>query len=118
MLTPSRAEAGNLRYDLWQDQAEPARFVLDELYRDAAAVAAHRDTAHFRAYLARINDLAERRPAERRAGKECVSTCRSPSPPAHSKTTHTLAPTPSHPPPLTHITTHTPPPTHHPPPTP
>ncbi|TMV66792.1 antibiotic biosynthesis monooxygenase, partial [Thioclava sp. BHET1] len=31
MLVPSRAEAGNLRYDLWQDQSEPTRFVLDEL---------------------------------------------------------------------------------------
>lgn len=60
MLTPSRAEAGNLRYDLWQDQAEPARFVLDELYVNAAAVAAHRETAHFRDYLARIGELAER----------------------------------------------------------
>lgn len=60
MLAPSRAEAGNLRYDLWQDQAEPGRFVLDELYTDAAAVAAHRETAHFRDYLARIGDLAER----------------------------------------------------------
>ncbi|MFC3676751.1 putative quinol monooxygenase [Ferrovibrio xuzhouensis] len=60
MLASSRAEPGNLRYDLWQDQADPARFVLDELYRDAAAVAAHRETAHFRAYLAKINDLAER----------------------------------------------------------
>jgi quinol monooxygenase YgiN len=60
MLAPSRAEPGNLRYDLWQDQAEPARFVLDELYVSDAAVAAHRETAHFRDYLARIGDLAER----------------------------------------------------------
>jgi quinol monooxygenase YgiN len=60
MLVPSRAEPGNLRYDLWQDQAEPNRFVLDELYVSAAAVAAHRETTHFRDYLARIGDLAER----------------------------------------------------------
>ena len=32
MLAPSRAEAGNLHYDLWQDQTDPDRFVLDELY--------------------------------------------------------------------------------------
>jgi len=60
MLAPSRAEAGNLRYDLWQDQADPNRFVLDELYVDAAAVAAHRATPHFQAYLSKINDLASR----------------------------------------------------------
>lgn len=60
MLAPSRAEPGNLRYDLWQDQADPARFVLDELYSDNQAVAAHRATPHFQNYLATINDLAER----------------------------------------------------------
>ncbi len=60
MLAPSRAEAGNLRYDLWQDQSEPARFVLDELYTSSDAAAAHRATPHFQAYLAEIGDLAER----------------------------------------------------------
>ena len=62
MTTPSRAEPGNLRYDLWLDHANPDRFVLDELYTDNAAVAAHRETPHFRNYLSRINDLAERTP--------------------------------------------------------
>lgn len=60
MLAPSRAEPGNLRYDLWEDQGEPDRFLLDELYRDADALAAHRDTPHFQAYLAAISALAER----------------------------------------------------------
>lgn len=60
MPIPSRAEPGNLRYDLWRDQGDANRFVLDELYADAAAVAAHRETPHFRAYLARIADVAER----------------------------------------------------------
>ena len=56
----SRAELGNLRYDLWQDQSDPNRFVLDELYADADAVAAHRETPHFQNYLSQIGDLAER----------------------------------------------------------
>jgi quinol monooxygenase YgiN len=60
MAPACRAEPGNLRWDVWRDPAEPARFVLDELYVDADAVAAHRETPHFKAYLARINDLAER----------------------------------------------------------
>lgn len=60
MLAPSRAEPGNLRYDLWQDQSQPDRFFLDELYVDGEALAAHRATPHFQAYLAVINDLAER----------------------------------------------------------
>lgn len=60
MTEPSRTEPGNLRYDLWQDQADPGRFLLDELYRDGAAVLAHRATPHFQNYLTKINDLAER----------------------------------------------------------
>ena len=60
MAPHSRAEPGNLRWDIWQDQAEPGRFVLDELYQDGAAVAAHRETPHYLDYRARINDLAER----------------------------------------------------------
>ena len=60
MNAASRAEPGNLRYDLWQDQTDPARLVLDELYADREAVVAHRATPHFQNYLSVINDLAER----------------------------------------------------------
>ena len=60
LQTASRAEPGNLRWDIWRDQANPERLVLDELYIDATDVAAHRETPHFKAYLAVINDLAER----------------------------------------------------------
>ncbi|RFU49644.1 putative quinol monooxygenase [Paraburkholderia sp. DHOC27] len=60
MTTPSRAEAGNLRYDLWQDVDKRDRFVLDELYLNSDAVASHRATAHFQHYLSRINTLADR----------------------------------------------------------
>ncbi len=60
LIEPSRAEPGNLRFDIWQDQANSNRFVLDELYVDNAAVIAHRATVHVRAYLTQINDLADR----------------------------------------------------------
>ncbi len=60
MVTPSRNEPGTLRWDIWQDQADPSRFVLDELYLDHAAIAAHRETPHFKHYVSRINELAER----------------------------------------------------------
>lgn len=60
MAPHCRAEPGNLRWDVWQDNADPGRFVLDELYRDHAAVAAHRETPHFKHYLSKIGDLAER----------------------------------------------------------
>ena len=60
MVAPSRAEPGNLQYDLWQDHADAGRFVLEELYTDDAAVAAHHASPHFEKYSSRINDLAER----------------------------------------------------------
>lgn len=60
MVAPSRAEPGNLRWDVWRDQADPARFVLDELYVDSAAVAAHRETPHFKTYVSKVGDLADR----------------------------------------------------------
>ena len=60
MVVPSRAEPGNLQYDLWRDHADAGRFVLEELYADDAAVAAHHATPHFKKYASGINDRAER----------------------------------------------------------
>ncbi len=60
MAPHCRAEPGNLRWDVWRDQSQHGRFVLDELYVDGAAVAAHRVTPHYKNYLAQIPDLADR----------------------------------------------------------
>ncbi|MBY3095226.1 antibiotic biosynthesis monooxygenase [Rhizobium laguerreae] len=60
MVPHCRAELGNLRWDVWRDQANPERFVLDELYRDGDAVEAHHGTPHYQDYLARIPSLADR----------------------------------------------------------
>ncbi|MGE3332350.1 MAG: putative quinol monooxygenase [Rhodospirillaceae bacterium] len=62
MITACRAEPGNLRWDVWQDRDDPTRFVLDELYVDDAAVAAHRASPHFLAYAAKVGDIADRTP--------------------------------------------------------
>lgn len=61
LIGPSRSEPGNLRYDLWIAQSEPVVFVLDELYVDADAVAAHQASAHFQHYRANVGALADRR---------------------------------------------------------
>ncbi|WP_445679337.1 putative quinol monooxygenase [Radicibacter daui] len=60
MAPHCRSEPGNLRWDIWQDQSQPGRYVLDELYVDEAAIAAHRQTPHFLDYLARVGDIADR----------------------------------------------------------
>ena len=62
MIAPCRAEPGNLHWDIWQDRDDAGRFVLDELYSDAAAAAAHRQTPHFANYVSKVGDLADRMP--------------------------------------------------------
>jgi autoinducer 2-degrading protein len=43
----SLLEPGVARFDVVQQQDDPARFVFVEVYRDAAAGAAHKETAHY-----------------------------------------------------------------------
>jgi len=46
----SLAEPGVLRFDVIQDQADPAHVVLTEVYRDDDASAAHKLTPHYAAW--------------------------------------------------------------------
>lgn len=43
----SRLESGVARFDAIQQADDPTRFVLVEVYRDAAAQSAHKDTKHY-----------------------------------------------------------------------
>jgi len=43
----SLLEPGVLRFDVFQQQDDPTRFVLVEVYRDAEAAAAHKETQHY-----------------------------------------------------------------------
>jgi quinol monooxygenase YgiN len=43
----SLKEPGVARFDAVQQQDDPARFVLVEVYRDANAAAAHKETKHY-----------------------------------------------------------------------
>ena len=57
MVRSSRQEEGCSVYDLLRDvQDGQVRFHVQERYRDMAAVQAHRDSAHYRAYRARAGD--------------------------------------------------------------
>jgi quinol monooxygenase YgiN len=60
LAAASRLEIGNLQWDLWRDQTNAEVFVIDELYVDGAAVEAHRSTPHYKAYAAKVSDLATR----------------------------------------------------------
>ena len=67
----SLTEPGVLRFDVLQDQADPAHVVLVEVYRDADAPAAHKLTRALRglARCGRRDDGASR--GRRRSTRRC-----------------------------------------------
>lgn len=52
MVEPTRAEPGNLDYQVFRDPDDPSLFVLFERYADEGAFDAHRETPHFATWLA------------------------------------------------------------------
>lgn len=56
-------EPGIARFDIFQQNDDPSRFLFIEIYRDAAAVAAHKETAHY----AKWRDTVEPMMAEPRS---------------------------------------------------
>jgi (4S)-4-hydroxy-5-phosphonooxypentane-2,3-dione isomerase len=48
-------EPGNLRFDVLQELDDPNRFVIYEAYRDDAALAAHKASAHYARWAAAVN---------------------------------------------------------------
>jgi (4S)-4-hydroxy-5-phosphonooxypentane-2,3-dione isomerase len=56
----SLGEPGVLRFDVLQDLADPEHVVLVEVYRDADAAAAHKETAHYATWRDSVADLMVR----------------------------------------------------------
>ncbi|MBI98125.1 MAG: antibiotic biosynthesis monooxygenase [Verrucomicrobiales bacterium] len=50
-------EPGIARFDVLQDNDDPNRFILNEVYRDAEAPAAHKETAHYAAWRDTVADM-------------------------------------------------------------
>jgi quinol monooxygenase YgiN len=53
----SRQEPGVVRFDLVQQADDPTRFMLIEVYRDAAAQASHKEMPHYHAWVAKVTDM-------------------------------------------------------------
>ena len=62
-------EAGVLRFDVIQQEDDPTRFVLVEIYKNAEASAAHKETAHY----AKWRDTVAEMMAEPRQGIKYAS---------------------------------------------
>ena len=55
----SAREPGVARFDVMQQQDDPSKFVLYECYRDAAAPAKHKETAHYNAWVEKVSHMFE-----------------------------------------------------------
>ena len=64
-------EPGCLRVDVSQDRDDPARFYYYEIYRDEAALEAHRQTQHFKLYSEKTRSWLAA-PPERRFGRNLI----------------------------------------------
>lgn len=53
----SLQEPGIARFDFVQDRDDPAHFVLVEVYKDADAPAAHKETAHYAKWRDTVADM-------------------------------------------------------------
>src|ERR1035437_799057 len=53
----TRQEPGCVRFDLIQEVDDPTRLVLVEIYKDASGHAAHRETAHYKAWADTVADM-------------------------------------------------------------
>lgn len=56
----SLAEPGVVRFDVITDQADPAHFVLVEVYADADAALAHKETEHYATWRDTVAPLMAR----------------------------------------------------------
>ena len=50
-------ESGVARFDFFQNQEDPARFILIEAYRDENAPAKHKETAHYKRWKADVEPM-------------------------------------------------------------
>ena len=64
-------EPGCLRFDVVQDKDDPNRFYYYEVYKDEAALEAHRQTTHFKLYADKVQPWLAA-PPERRLGRNLI----------------------------------------------
>jgi len=53
----SLAEPGVARFDVLQNEEDPTRFMLIEVYRQREAIAAHKETPHYRAWVEAVTPM-------------------------------------------------------------
>lgn len=57
LIEGTRAEEGNLSYNLYQNPSDPASFLFYEEYKDDTAMEIHATSAHFQAFGKAIEEM-------------------------------------------------------------
>ena len=63
MIKPTRSEEGNELYNFYEEKSNDDKIIsfhLFEIYKDSVALDFHRDTAHYKSYRSKIEDLLEK----------------------------------------------------------
>ena len=62
MIKPTRSEEGNELYNFYEEKNKDDKIIsfhLFEIYKNSAALDFHRETAHYKDYRSKIDDLLE-----------------------------------------------------------
>ncbi len=62
-IAPTRAEDGNVHYDLYRSVEDQHQFLFHETWKNAAAIAFHSKQPHFLALLAGVENLLTEAPS-------------------------------------------------------
>ena len=62
LISESRAEDGNVSYDLYQDTTQRTSFLFMEFYRDQEALDSHFSSEHLGRFLTQITSLLKDEP--------------------------------------------------------
>ncbi len=63
VLAPSRAEDGNVLYELHRDRKDPNRFMFHEIWKSADAIKEHNGRAHYQKLSVTVGPLLAKPPA-------------------------------------------------------
>ncbi|WP_062232757.1 putative quinol monooxygenase [Fictibacillus sp. FJAT-27399] len=60
LISASKAESGNISYDLFKDTAEEHAYMMVEVWQDLEAVDAHNKSEHFTSFVAKAPEYLSR----------------------------------------------------------
>ena len=73
LIEPTSREPGCVSYDLYRSSEDDAVWIFLERWKQESDIAAHVESAHFRAFAARMNEVAEGPPQSHRAMRVVAS---------------------------------------------